>query len=271
MAFHRRRSIVFAAQTGQRFRVDRLFGTGTGVAFPVTMASMKTWPEREKPRERLAQSGPAALGDAELIALLLGTGSSKENAVEVARRLLGEVHGIVGLFRAGMGALSRIDGIGQAKAARLVAAMEIGFRLAEQAAKKPGREFAFCSSLDIYRAYRARLAVMLQEVVLVVGVNTKNNPISEVTVAKGSVDECLVTPREVFRPMIAEAARRVILVHNHPSGDPTPSPHDVALTNRLCRVGEVIGIPVLDHIIIGHDSFCSLRDMGLLGESAGDS
>jgi DNA repair protein RadC len=186
----------------------------------------------------------------------------------MARRILAATGGIQGLLGLGFGALANLPGVGKAKAARLIAASEMGVRTVEQLGKAGARNTGFGCSLDIYKAYRARLGVLRQEVFLVVGLNNKNESIREIIVAQGSVNECRVEPREVFRPMIAEAATKVLLLHNHPSGDSTPSPQDLSITRRLCQVGDVIGIPILDHVVIGHDSYASMLDLGLLDPSA---
>jgi DNA repair protein RadC len=229
------------------------------------MASMKTWPLRERPRERLLELGPRALSDAELVALIIGTGHGKENAVETARRAIGEAGGLESLGEHGVRRLSRLTGIGEVKAARLAAAFELGVRTVEQRAGKRVRATFHCSS-DIYDAYQARLGALRQEVFLVVGLNTRNELICEVVAAKGTINECRVEPREVFRPLIAEAAARALLIHNHPSGHAAPSTYDVSLTRRLVKVGELVGIPVLDHVIIGRFDHASLRDLGLIME-----
>ena len=229
------------------------------------MTSIKTWPLRERPRERLGELGARALSDSELVALLLGTGFRNENAVETARRLMGDFGCLENLANQGLGALAKIKGIGSGKAARLVAALELGIRVVEQRSGKR-EQVSFQCSADIYDAYHARMAGLRQEVFLAVGLNNRNEVIREITAAKGTVNECRVEPREVFRPLIAEAAVRAILIHNHPSGDPTPSSYDVALTRRLVKVGELLGIPVLDHVIIGRFSHTSLRDLKLIVE-----
>ncbi|MBW2276253.1 MAG: DNA repair protein RadC [Deltaproteobacteria bacterium] len=224
---------------------------------------MHTWPEHDRPRERLKEKGPAALGDAELLALVLGTGAGQDNAVESARRILGEVGGVERLARQGLRGLASLPGVGEAKASRIAAALELGVRVIERrsGAADNGR---FNCSADIYKAFRARLTTLTQEVLLVVGLNNRNEPVCEVEVARGSLSECQVGPREVFRPLIAETAARTVIVHNHPSGDCTPSPFDVVLTRRLAEVGELIGIPVIDHIVVGRGNYASLRDLGLL-------
>ncbi len=224
---------------------------------------MTTWPKGDRPRERLFDKGSAGLSDSELVALLMGTGSNGENAVEAARRILVEVGGLESLPEQDLRSLAAIKGVGQAKAARVVAAIELGLRIVEQRARHRVRARFVCSR-DIFEAYRGRFGWLRQEVFIAVGLNNRNEIIREHTVAKGSLTECHVEPREVYRPLIADAAARVVLVHNHPSGDPSPSPSDIALTRRLAEVGTLVGIPVLDHVIIGPFSHSSLQDLGLL-------
>jgi DNA repair protein RadC len=227
------------------------------------MSSLRSWPCADLPRERLKGKGAAALGDAELIALLLGAGGAGENALESSQRILRDVGGLDRLAAAGIGVLTSVPGLGEAKASRILAAVELGLRVVERRSEAPKR--AFSRSEEIWEAYRARLGALQQEVFLVVGLNNRNEPLREEIVAKGTISECVVSPREVFRPMIAEAAARIVALHNHPSGDPAPSPQDVALTRRLAEAGALIGIPLLDHIVIGRRGYASLRDMGLIG------
>ncbi|MDD5308835.1 MAG: DNA repair protein RadC [Deltaproteobacteria bacterium] len=229
------------------------------------MASTLLLTEGDRPRERLRDLGARSLGDAELVALVLGTGNGGGSACDVARDLLAAAGGLARLARLGPHGLADLPGVGEAKAARIAAAFELGLRVVEKTGRDGRSRGRFGCSADIYQAYRVRLALMQQEVFFAVGLNNKNEPIREALVAKGSLTECRVEPREVFCPMIAEAAARLALVHNHPSGDPRPSSHDVALTRRLVEVGELVGIPVLDHVVIGHGSYASLRDLGLLG------
>lgn len=224
---------------------------------------MKCWPEKERPRERLLAHGAQALSDAELLGLLIGSGCGKENAVETARRILSEVGGLDALSQKGLGGLKNTKGIGEAKASRLTAAFELGVRAVEERAKAKSR-ICFSCSQDIFNAYRARFGVLRQEVFLAVGLNNRNEVIREITVAMGTLSECRVEPREVFRPLIAEAAARAVLLHNHPSGDPSPSAADIAMTGRLSAVGELVGIPILDHIVISRFGYASLADLNLL-------
>lgn len=214
----------------------------------------------------MRELGPSALSDSELLALLLGTGNGKENVVEIARQLISKVGGLDKLAGMGRGQLHRLPGLGDAKATRIIAAVELGVRIVEQAARNRNGARFECSA-DIFETYRARFGRLRQEIFAVVGLNNKNQPVCEVVVAQGSVNECRVEPREVFRPLVAEAAARALLIHNHPSGDPTPSPSDLALTRRLVQVGDLVGIRVLDHVIITPFCHTSFRDLGLIDES----
>ncbi|MBN2525525.1 MAG: DNA repair protein RadC [Deltaproteobacteria bacterium] len=211
----------------------------------------------------MRDKGVAYLGDAELVAILIGTGTRGLGSVALATQLLQHIGGVVGLNAQGLGSLCELPGMGIAKAARLLAAMELGARVIEKRNIKAGLNRFTCSR-DIFQRYHGRLSALRQEVFLAVGLNNKNEVLTEQVVAMGTVDECRVNPREVFRPMILEAVARVLLLHNHPSGDPTPSPDDVELTSRLAEVGILLGIPVLDHLVVGRNSYRSLRDMGLL-------
>ena len=222
-----------------------------------------SYSNKEKPRERLREKGVAYLGDAELIAILLGTGTRGRGSMELAAQILKHVGGVVGLSSQGLGSLCRLHGMGNAKAARLLAAIELGARVIEKKSIQQGMNRFSCSR-DIFRRYNGRMSSLRQEVFLVVGLNNKNEVLTEQVVAMGTVDECRVNPREVFRPLIVEAVARTLLLHNHPSGDPAPSPDDLELTERLFKVGRLLGIPVLDHLIIGANKYCSLRDMGLM-------
>jgi DNA repair protein RadC len=236
---------------------------GTAFARYKGMASLRSWPSEDQPRERLRGKGATALGDAELIALLLGTGRAGENALESSQRILFQVGGLDRLAAAGLGSLTAVPGLGDAKASRILAAVELGMRIVERRREAPRR--SFCRSAEIWEAYRARFSAYQQEVFLVVGLNNRNEALKEEIVAKGTLNECVVSPREVFRPMIAEAAARLIAVHNHPSGDPAPSPADIALTHRIAEAGALLGIPLLDHVVIGRKGYASMRDMGHLG------
>ena len=229
------------------------------------MSSMCSWLPAELPGGRLRGRGPTALGDAELIALLLGAGGAEEGALDSAERLLRELGGLDRLAAAGLGALTCLPGLGEAEASRILAAVELGLRIVERRDEAPGR--AFCSSEEIWETYRARLANLQQEVFFAIGLNNRNEAVCEEVIAKGTSSECLVSPRDVFRPMIAEAAVRVVALHNHPSGDPAPSREDRECTNRLTAAAKILGIRVLDHVIFGSTDCFSFADAGLLAEN----
>ncbi|HUT77378.1 MAG TPA: DNA repair protein RadC [Polyangia bacterium] len=228
------------------------------------MASLHMLPDTDRPRERMRGKGSGALSDAELLALLLGSGRAGENALDLARRLLSDLGGLEQLAKTGLNGMARLEGIGEAKACRMAAALELGVRLVERTGAH-SQGIRFTCSRDIFDAYHARLESLTQEVFLAVGLSNKNEPICERTVAIGTLSDCPVGPREVFRPMSAEAAARLAVLHNHPSGDPTPSPEDVALTRRLAETGELVGIALIDHLVIGRGTYVSFRDAGLLG------
>jgi DNA repair protein RadC len=231
------------------------------------MRTDATWPAEDRPRERITEAGPGGLSDSELLALLIGTGHGGEHVLETARRILSESGGLEALADGSVRSIGRMKGMGRATAARIVASMEMGLRVVERRARRR-MGARFTCSRDIHDTYRARLGGLRQEVFVVVALNNRNEIIREETVAKGSVSECPVEPREVFRPLIAAAASRAVLLHNHPSGDPSPSPSDVALTRRLSRTGRLVGIPILDHVIVTPFCHASFRDLGLLEQAS---
>jgi DNA repair protein RadC len=210
----------------------------------------------ERPRERLWRTGTAALGDCELIALLLGSGVRDRSAITVANELVRAAGGIAPLARASPRELAQVIGIGEARATRVVAAFELGRRAIELQQHRPlvGRPE------DVYRIVAPRLAGLAQELFLVIGVDIRNGLLDVVECARGSLIGVEVHPREVFRPLVRMAAAGGVLVHNHPSGDPTPSPEDIDLTRRLIEVGGIVGIPIIDHVVIGDRSFRSIAE-----------
>ena len=224
---------------------------------------IKDWPEEDRPREKLLARGAEALSEAELLALLLRTGnaSTGESAVDHARLLLKHFESLKGIDDASIRELRAIKGIGPAKSAGLKACMEIARRLRQ---KKWEVGDALRSSEDVFRHFADRLAKEKREIFYVVLLNNKNRKIREVKISEGSLTASLVHPREVYNPVIRESAAAVIFVHNHPSGDPAPSPEDMEITRRLKEVGEVMGIRVLDHVVVGHDRYFSFSDKGML-------
>lgn len=220
------------------------------------------WPLSERPRERLLQDGPEALSDAQLLAILLRVGRRNSSAVEVAMDLLLKLEGLQGLSNRSVEELCRISGIGPAKAAQLKAAIELGKRVLA-APLSSGMQVA--SSSDLFRHYYPLLRDLRHEVFKVVLLDAKHAIIRDATISEGSLTVSIVHPREVFNLAVRESAAAVIFVHNHPSGDPSPSEEDRVLTARLVAAGELLGIQVLDHLIVGDGRYTSFSDQGWLG------
>jgi DNA repair protein RadC len=213
-------------------------------------------PNQERPRERLLRCGTTELGDDELLALILGTGIRDHPARAVALELVRSAGGVGPLSRSSPRELAQIIGVGAARAARVAAAFEIGRRAVDAVQHRPtlGR------AEDVFHCVAPRLAGLAQEVFISIGVDIRNGLLDVVEVARGTVAGVEVHPREVFRPLIRMAAAGGVLVHNHPSGDPTPSAEDLELTRRLREVGRVLGLPIIDHVIVGDRSFRSLAE-----------
>lgn len=214
------------------------------------------------PRERLVTVGLESLSDTELIALVLGTGGRGESVLALSSRILQELGGLHGLSRVGPGELSSCAGIGPSKAARLVACFELGRRAASQPMAKGA---PIRSSHDIVAALTPLLAHSDVERFLAIPADARNRPIGRIELAKGGLHACPVSPADVFRSLLRAAASAVVFIHNHPSGDPSPSPEDIALTDRLERAGELVGVRVLDHVILAREGSFSFADAGLLG------
>lgn len=216
----------------------------------------------DRPRERLARHGPGALTTVELLAILLGTGRAGQTVVEVAegvhRSAGGSLRRLAGLP---LGELKGAAGIGGAKAGRLVAALELGRRLARE--ERPPRA-RIRAPEDVVRVIGDRIRDLDVEEFHVLALSIQREVVRSILISRGVLTGSMVHPREVFRAAIAEAAAGIIVVHNHPSGDPTPSPEDRAITGQLVAAGAVIGIPVLDHVIVAGDRWMSFATQGLL-------
>lgn len=227
------------------------------------MGGIKDWPASERPREKLLARGAAALSEAELLALVLGNGdaASGTSALDQARLLLSNFHSLRELGRATTSELCRLKGIGPAKAAELQAVFELARRFADNSCA-PGERFS--SAQEVFHHYHERLRDRRKECFLALLLDNKHRIIREVQISEGSLTASIVHPREVFVPVVRESAAAVLFIHNHPSGDPTPSREDLDLTTRLHQAGELMGVRVLDHIIIGNGSYVSLADRGLL-------
>ncbi|MBI4879776.1 MAG: DNA repair protein RadC [Planctomycetes bacterium] len=227
----------------------------------------ESWPPERGPRERLVHHGQAALSSQELIALLVGSGTAGRPAAELARLLLLRAGGLRGLARLEWPELKTVSGIGPARAARLAAAFELARRLATEA---PPRGSAIQSGSDVQRLLAPRLRDLRKEVFVALLLDGKNRLLREERVSEGSLTSSIVHPREVFGPAIRESAGAIVVAHNHPSGDPTPSREDLEVTARLAEVGRLVGIGLLDHVILGDPGYVSLRERGCLPAGTGD-
>ena len=221
--------------------------------------SVREWPLSEQPREKLRHFGPARLSNAELLSIVLREGSAGEDAVSLATRLLVEHDGLPGLARTA-GALAGKHGIGRARAAAVGAALELGRR----ALLDPGLErMQIRSPHDVAALLMLEMGHLEHEVLRTVLLNTKNMVLGTPTIYQGSVNQTTLRVGELFREAIRQNATAVIVVHNHPSGDPTPSPEDVAATRTLVEAGKLVDIQVLDHLVIGRHRYVSLKERRL--------
>lgn len=223
--------------------------------------TLRDLPREERPRERMLQFGARILSNSELIAILLRTGTVAESAIGLAQRVLKEAGGIRGLVDMSTAQLTAIKGIGNAKALQLQAGIELGRRLA-QSELDPA--FIVRSPEDVARYVMEDLRYLQKEHFVCLFLNTKNHVIARETLSIGSLNASIVHPREVFRAAIQRGSASLICIHNHPSGDPTPSPEDIDMTHRLVQAGQVIGIEVLDHLIIGDQKYVSLKEQGFM-------
>ena len=219
------------------------------------------WPKDERPREKLMRRGPEVLSEAELLALLIGTGTKRITAVDLAKTVLKEYGSLGHLATRGYHDLLRFRGLGEAKSVLLIAAFELGRR--SGSSKAAGR-MQVRSPEDIVRYFQPLMRDMQKEVFKVILLDSANHLLRDVTVSEGILNSSLVHPREVFRPAILEPAASVILLHNHPSGNPEPSSEDIQITRQISESGRFLGIPVHDHIIITASGFTSFAERGLL-------
>ena len=228
--------------------------------------SVRDLPAAERPRERLALRGPAGLSASELIALVWGTGSGGRSAVELAEEALARHAGVAALARATDAELASIPGVGVAKAARLAAAFELGRR---SAMDWPSGRWTIRSPRDVADRLVVEMGRLEREELRVLSLNAKNVVLRVSTVYIGNVSSSLVRVGELFRDAVRLDASGVVLAHNHPSGDPSPSPDDLHLTAEAIAAGRLLDVDVLDHLVLGHDSWVSLRDRGIAFDRAG--
>ena len=226
------------------------------------------WPETERPRERLLTQGPQALTNAQLLAILLRVGRHGSSAVQVGMDILDQLGDVAGLAQCGIEELCAVPGVGEAKAAQLKAALELGKRALAGPLTKGAK---ITSSRDLFTHYHPTLRDLRNEVFRVILLDAKHAIMRDATVSEGSLTLSIVHPREVFTLAVKESAAAVIFLHNHPSGDPTPSQEDRLLTARLVSAGEVLGIRVLDHLVIGDGRYVSFADQGWLTNHDADA
>lgn len=222
---------------------------------------IKDVPKEDRPRERLLKLGSSHLSNQELLAILLGTGTKNESVMELANRLLMHFEGLNLLREATIEELTSIKGIGNAKGVIILSAIEIGKRMNEY---KPDERYVVRSPEDGADYVMEEMRTLNQEHFVALFLNTKNQIIHRQTIFIGSLNASIVHPREVFREAVKRSAASIIVAHNHPSGDPTPSQEDINVTRRLAESGKMIGIELLDHLIIGDRKFISLKEKGYL-------
>ncbi len=225
---------------------------------------MRDWPEHEKPRERLFRIGAQALSDAELLAILLGTGNARETAFDVAKRLMhwGEHHygpGLGFLMESSKEELMSLSGIGKVKAARFKACVEIHKRLLNADEHRTPRLSITCGR-DVYDLLKGDMEQLDREQVWIIMLNVRNQLIHREMASVGGLDMSIVHPREIFKNCIKKSAAAVILAHNHPSGEAAPSDDDIQMTRRIVEAGRILGITVLDHVVIGRGQYVSMRE-----------
>lgn len=221
---------------------------------------MKELPTSERPRERLLREGAGTLSNGELLAILLRTGNQDENVLTVAQRLLRDFQSLGGLARADAEELATAKGVGPAKVAEIKAALELGKRLLVEA---PQERPQVRSPADAFNLMGPKMSLLEQEELYVLLLDTKNRVQDAEQVYKGSLDTTQIRVGELFRKAIRTNCKSLIVVHNHPSGDPTPSPEDVAVTKTIVEAGRLLDVEVLDHLVIGGQRYVSLKERGL--------
>lgn len=222
---------------------------------------MRDLPQEERPRERLIRHGAERLANKELLAILLRTGTRAHSALALAEKLLARFHSLPGLAQASYEELVTVNGVGPAKATDILASFELAKRLGESRMEFQG---VVNSPQDAAQLVLRELSMADKEHFMIIMLNTKNRVIAKKIISIGHLHASLVHPREMFKEAIKRSSAAVVLVHNHPSGDLTPSKDDITTTERLREVGEILGIEILDHIIVGDNRYLSFREQGLL-------
>ncbi|WP_330999267.1 RadC family protein [Rossellomorea arthrocnemi] len=222
---------------------------------------IRDFPQDERPRERMIQSGAASLSNQELLAILLRTGTKSESVLQLSNRLLNQFDGLNLLKDASLEEITKTKGIGLAKAVQIMAAVELGRRISNLAFDD---RYSIRSPEDGANYVMNDMRFLSQEHFVCLYLNTKNQVLHKQTIFIGSLNASIVHPREVFKEAFRRSAASIICIHNHPSGDPTPSREDIEVTKRLVECGRIIGIDILDHLIIGEKKFISLKEKGYL-------
>lgn len=225
-------------------------------------STIKDMPSGDRPRERLARAGASALSNAELLAIILRVGTGGENVLNLAQRLLNR-HGLVGLARKPIAELTSEKGLGETKIIQIKAAFELGRRLLAFA---PEERPQIRAPADAANLLMSDMALLEQEQLRVMLLDTRNRVVATPTIYVGSLNTTMIRVSEIFREAIRQNAAAIIVAHNHPSGDPSPSPEDVAVTREIIQAGGLLDIEVLDHLIIGQQRFVSLKERGLAFE-----
>ncbi|TFD92536.1 JAB domain-containing protein [Jeotgalibacillus sp. R-1-5s-1] len=228
---------------------------------PQSTLMIRDFKDEDRPRERLKMQGPQSLSNQELIAILLRTGSKQESVLTLANKLLHEFNGLRSLKEASFEEITTLKGIGDAKAIQILAAVEIGRRIANITFED---RFTIRSPEDGASMLMNEMRFLTQEHFVALYLNTKNQVIHQQTIFIGSLNASIVHPREVFKEAFKRSAASIICAHNHPSGDPSPSKEDIDVTRRLVECGKMIGIEVLDHLIIGEKKYVSLKEKGYM-------
>lgn len=216
---------------------------------------VKDFSPENRPRERLQQLGPSSLSTAELLALILKSGTQKENILDLCHKLLGK-YGLAGLSKLTLPELEQEHGIGTAKASQVIAV----FELHRRSSMLKSERLPITTAKDVAQLYLPKLSALDKEHFIALYLDTKNNIICDQTISIGTLNASLVHPREVFHGAIKHLAHALIVIHNHPSGDPAPSEEDLQITKQLQKTGQVMGIPLLDHIILGKETWWSWRE-----------
>lgn len=222
---------------------------------------IKDWPEGERPRERLIEFGAESLSDAQLLAIVLRTGGKGEGVLRLALSMLDTFKELRNIESASIADLHAVKGLGTAKIAQLKASFELGKRLMSGSSE---RRQVFSSSQAVYAYFAPRFKNLKKETIICALLDTKNRLLREAKVSEGTLTNSLIHPREAFREAVREAAHSVIFIHNHPSGDSSPSRDDLVITEKLKSAGDVLGIAVLDHLIIGDGNYVSLKERGVI-------